>query len=141
MQDHTRLTSLEQIRYFLKHPITPRPLRFSRERYLRHWTIHRAWQLYQAELRRERTLELERQYNSMREACEALRLMDGHGNVSEATSDGLSMGRPVPENTDVGRLYRKAMHKGEIWKGIPIEYARMQTDAPATKAWDDEWTR
>lgn len=33
------------IRYHLQHPLTPRPLRFSRLRALRHWTIHRAWQL------------------------------------------------------------------------------------------------
>lgn len=33
------------IRYHLQHPQTPRPLRFSRLRALRHWTIHRAWML------------------------------------------------------------------------------------------------
>ena len=33
------------IRYHLQHPRTPRPLRFSRMRALRHWTIHRAWML------------------------------------------------------------------------------------------------
>ncbi|KMU84984.1 hypothetical protein CIHG_02767 [Coccidioides immitis H538.4] len=47
------------IRYFLYHPLTPRPLRFSRDRYLRHWTIHRAWNLYQAKRRAARDLELE----------------------------------------------------------------------------------
>jgi hypothetical protein len=33
------------IRYHLQHPKTPRPLRLSRLRALRHWTIHRAWML------------------------------------------------------------------------------------------------
>lgn len=33
------------IRYHLQHPKTPRPLRLSRMRGLRHWTIHRAWML------------------------------------------------------------------------------------------------
>lgn len=33
------------IRYHLQHPKTPRPLRLSRMRALRHWTIHRAWML------------------------------------------------------------------------------------------------
>jgi len=33
------------IRYHLQHPATPRPLRLSRMRALRHWTIHRAWML------------------------------------------------------------------------------------------------
>lgn len=33
------------IRYHLQHPETPRPLRLSRMRALRHWTIHRAWML------------------------------------------------------------------------------------------------
>jgi large subunit ribosomal protein L40 len=33
------------IRYHMQHPETPRPLRLSRMRALRHWTIHRAWML------------------------------------------------------------------------------------------------
>ena len=33
------------IRYHLQHPKTPRPLKLSRMRGLRHWTIHRAWML------------------------------------------------------------------------------------------------
>lgn len=77
----------------------------------------------------------------MRDACEALRLIDGDGMTSSLTSDAQSMGRPAPENTDVGRLYRIAMHKKDIWKGVPIEYARIQTDSPPTDGWNHSWTR
>jgi large subunit ribosomal protein L40 len=48
------------IRYHLQHPKTPRPLRLSRMRGLRHWTIHRAWMLYQRNLKEKEGLELER---------------------------------------------------------------------------------
>ncbi|KIW93944.1 uncharacterized protein Z519_05259 [Cladophialophora bantiana CBS 173.52] len=110
------------IRYFLYHPttLTPRPLRFSRNRYLRHWTITRAWNLYRHNLKKSRELELERQYNAMRDANEELRVGVGDG----------------------GRLFRKAQMKTGIWGiggsgvggapgsggrakgGVPIEYAR-----------------
>lgn len=101
--------SLALIRYFLHHPLTPRPLRFSRNRYLRHWTIHRAWQLFQAKQRRQQELELERQYQSMQAACEELRTAAGDG----------------------GRLFRKSMNKKGIFTDLfPIEYGRMQTDYP-----------
>ncbi|EDN02242.1 predicted protein [Histoplasma mississippiense (nom. inval.)] len=97
------------IRYFLYHPLTPRPLRFSRNRYLRHWTIHRAWQLYCAKKREARQLELERQWNSMRDACEELRTGAGDG----------------------GKLFRISMNKrGVFTDQIPIEYGRMQTEGP-----------
>ncbi|MCJ1286952.1 hypothetical protein MMC26_006299 [Xylographa opegraphella] len=117
------------IRYFLQHPITPRPLRLSRLRSLRHWTIHRAWQLYNFKLRAAENLELERQYFSMRNACEELRLGCGDG----------------------GRLYRQAMVKKGIYGGlkaekgreggVPIEYTRAQTDTPPRDGWDHEWRR
>ncbi|MCJ1392059.1 hypothetical protein MMC18_004926 [Xylographa bjoerkii] len=117
------------IRYFLQHPITPRPLRLSRLRDLRHWTIHRAWQLYQHKRRVAENLELERQYFSMREACEELRLGCGDG----------------------GRLYRQAMVKKGNYGGlkaekgreggVPIEYTRAQTDTPPRDGWDHEWRR
>lgn len=98
------------IRYFLHHPTTlqPRPLRFSRNRYLRHWTIHRAWNLYQSKLKTARQLELERQYNAMAAANEELRLGAGDG----------------------GRLFRKGQMKTGVWSiperggGVPIEYAK-----------------
>ncbi|PNS17148.1 hypothetical protein CAC42_7202 [Sphaceloma murrayae] len=130
---HTNCPAL--IRYFLQHPLTPRPLRFSRNRYLRHWTIHRAWQVFRAKTRQLRELELERQYNSMREACEALRLMDGKGMRVEEGSVEASSAK------DVGRLYRIAMLKNDVWGGVPIEYARIQTQTPARDGWNHEWKR
>lgn len=48
------------IRYHMQHPKTPRPLRFSRMRALRHWTIHRAWMLFRRKQRDCERLELER---------------------------------------------------------------------------------
>ncbi|KAM3421762.1 hypothetical protein BST61_g2140 [Cercospora zeina] len=140
------------IRYFLHHPLTPRPLRFSRTRFLRHWTIHRAWQRYQDKLRRDRELELERQYNSMAEACEQLRLIDGEGLTH---ADRIQLGQnPVdltqsgsgPHEEDAlrsieGRLYRLAMLKNGIWNAVPIEYARIQTETPAREGWNHGWTR
>ncbi|KAF2210763.1 hypothetical protein CERZMDRAFT_69335 [Cercospora zeae-maydis SCOH1-5] len=127
------------IRYFLHHPLTPRPLRFSRTRFLRHWTIHRAWQRYQDKLRHDRQLELERQYNSMAEACEQLRLIDGDGMTHE---ERIKLGqKPIVSPQAEGRLYRLAMLKNGIWKGVPIEYARIQTETPAREGWNHGWTR
>ena len=121
------------IRYHLYHPLTPRPLRFSRLRSLRHWTIHRAAQLLVHRDRMLRERELERQYNAMRAACEELRLGVGDG----------------------GRLYRQAMSRKGLYGGlkaaqggglagnggIPIEYARAQTEGPSRAGWDEGWTR
>ncbi|KIW53429.1 hypothetical protein PV05_09004 [Exophiala xenobiotica] len=130
------------IRFFLYHPttLTPRPLRFSRNRYLRHWTIHRAWQLYRSKVRQQRQLELERQYNAMREANEELRVGAGDG----------------------GRLFRKAQMKTGVWSiperggGVPIEYARGMVEymgstgglgssgtglGAKAKVWDEGWKR
>lgn len=121
------------IRYFLYHPLTPRPLRLSRLRSLRHWTIHRAAQLTMHRDRLLRERELERQYNAMRAACEELRLGVGDG----------------------GRLYRQAMSRKGLFGGpkvaqsaglvgnggIPIEYARAQTEGPSRGGWDEGWTR
>ncbi|EEP82500.1 conserved hypothetical protein [Uncinocarpus reesii 1704] len=108
------------IRYFLNHPLTPRPLRFSRDRYLRHWTIHRAWNLYQAKRRAARDLELERMHASMRAACEELRTGAGDG----------------------GRLFRVAMiKKGVFTDGVPIEVGRLQTETPSREGWNYAWKR
>ncbi|KAL9015827.1 MAG: hypothetical protein Q9185_006794 [Variospora sp. 1 TL-2023] len=119
------------IRYHLHHPKTPRPLRFSRLRALRHWTIHRAAQLHLHAQRRQQELELERQYNAMRAACEELRV-------------GLD---------DGGRLYRQATTRkglfggikmeGEIVGngGVPIEYAKAQVEGPPREGWDHGWKR
>jgi large subunit ribosomal protein L40 len=122
--DHENVTNLTSIpaliRYFLYHPLTPRPLRFSRNRYLRHWTIHRAWQLFQAKQRRAHELELERQYQAMQSACEELRVGAGDG----------------------GRLFRKSMIKKGIFTDMfPIEYGRMQTEYPAGEGWNHDWKR
>jgi large subunit ribosomal protein L40 len=148
-----------QIRYHLQHPLTPRPLRFSRyanittlgsiptrsliivsirNRALRHWTIHRAWQLYQAKQREQHQSDLERQYNSMRVACEALRLIDNHGLTA---AERLKLGEPEAEGQQIGKLYRVAMQKKGIWDGVPIEYARIQTDTPPKDGWNHSWTR
>ncbi|KAL2052455.1 hypothetical protein ABVK25_007327 [Lepraria finkii] len=121
------------IRYHLHHPLTPRPLRLSRQRALRHWTIHRAAQLLLHRNRYLRERELERQYNAMRGAMEELRLGVGDG----------------------GRLYRQAVSRKGIYGGlkvgemdgvvtnggIPVEYARAQTDGPPRVGWDHSWTR
>ncbi|KAL8716300.1 MAG: hypothetical protein Q9220_000205 [cf. Caloplaca sp. 1 TL-2023] len=109
------------IRYHLHHPATPRPLRFSRLRALRHWTIHRAAQLHLHKTRQAEERELERQYNSMRAACEELRTGAGDG----------------------GRLYRQAMsRKGLLGEGgVPIEYARGQVEGPGRSGWDAGWRR
>lgn len=48
------------IRYHLQHSKTPRPLRFSRMRALRHWTIHRAWQLNRRKRLDQEEIELHR---------------------------------------------------------------------------------
>lgn len=42
---------------------------------------------------------------------------------------------------EVGRLYRIAMEKQGVFQGVPIEYARIQTDTPAKSGWDHEWKR
>ncbi|KAL2827035.1 hypothetical protein BDW59DRAFT_160616 [Aspergillus cavernicola] len=105
------------IRYFLHHPLTPRPLRFSRTRYLRHWTIQRAWNLYQGERRQKKTDELQRQWQAMNTACEELRTGAGDG----------------------GWLFRKSMIKTNLFTDMfPIEYGRMQTEGPG-EGWNEGW--
>ena len=106
---------------------------------------------YQDKLRQERELELERQYNSMAAACEALRLIDGEGLTQEERvkygQKELLPGSKGVSEEDVlrsreGRLYRIAMRKdGGVWKGVPIEYARIQTETPAREGWNHGWTR
>lgn len=69
--------------------------------------------------------ELARMYQSMHSAMEALRTLD------------------APGTPGAGRLYRIALEKKGIYKhgGVPIEYARYQTDTPAKEAWNHAWTR
>ncbi|KAL1589099.1 hypothetical protein WHR41_02102 [Cladosporium halotolerans] len=129
---------ITQIRYHLQHPLTPRPLRFSRNRALRHWTIHRAWQLYQFKLRNKQQSDLEKQYQSMANACEALRLIDNQGLTAE---ERLKLGEGEAEGNQMGKLFRIAMQKKGIWDGVPIEYARIQTDTPPRDGWNHAWTR
>ncbi|KAF1974678.1 hypothetical protein BU23DRAFT_530976 [Bimuria novae-zelandiae CBS 107.79] len=132
------------IRYHLSHPLTPRPLHFSRLRYLRHWTIHRAWLLFLRKRRRAEEFDLERQYMAMRSACEHLRLMDSNGNVvgeEEAGGQGADAGALGVRGKEVGRLYRAAMLKRGVWGSVPVEYGRVQVDFPAREGWNHGWTR
>ncbi|KAF2235423.1 hypothetical protein EV356DRAFT_514238 [Viridothelium virens] len=154
---------VRHIKFHLAHPITPRPLRFSRHRALRHWTIHRAWHTHLSQVRRARELDLERQYESMKGACEALRTLgeDGIGytiaRAPEPNEDGTVPLQKAQEGgeglvviggsgkgeggKELGRLYRLAMEKKGIWQGVPIEYARIQTDTPGREGWDHGWKR
>lgn len=136
-----RITS---IRYHLSHPLTPRPLHFSRTRALRHWTIHRAWLLFQRKRRAAAERSLERQYAAMRAACEHLRLMDTHGNLvsaSEAGGQGPDAGRLGNKGREVGRLYRSAMLKRGVWGSVPVEYGRLLVDFPPRDGWNEGWRR
>lgn len=72
----------------------------------------------------------------MRDACEALRLMDSNGMVVKEGSEDLAA-----KGKDVGRLYRIAMSKNGIWEGVPIEYARIQVENPGRDGWNHGWTR
>jgi large subunit ribosomal protein L40 len=64
-------------------------------------------------------------HQSMYNACEELRKTEGPGNKNE------------------GYLYRVAMEKRGVYgrDGIPIEYARYQTETPGKVAWDHDWKR
>ncbi|EPE09079.1 ring finger domain protein [Ophiostoma piceae UAMH 11346] len=114
---------LDKALYKLK--FIPPPLRMARNRYLRHWTIHRAWLLFRRQAREQRERELMQQYQSMANACEELRLSRGPGLRTE------------------GYLYRVAMEKKGVYRhnGIPVEYARPQTETPALVAWNHDWER
>ncbi|KAH6856948.1 hypothetical protein B0I37DRAFT_396392 [Chaetomium sp. MPI-CAGE-AT-0009] len=103
----------------------PPPLRMGRNRHLRHWTIHRAWLLFRRREREARERNLMRQHQSMSRACEELRLTSG------------------PGTRDEGYLYRVAMEKKGVYglHGVPIEYARAQTETPAKVAWNHDWKR
>lgn len=103
----------------------PPPLRMGRLRWLRHWTIHRAWQLFQRKQKEAVLKERARMHAGMYNACEELRRTVGPGDRGE------------------GYLYRVAMEKKGVWglNGVPIEYARFQTDSPANVPWNHDWTR
>lgn len=97
----------------------------ARLRYLRHWTIHRAWQLFRRKQHEAIGKERSRMHAGMYNACEELRKTVGPGSRGE------------------GYLYRVAMEKKGVYglEGVPIEYARFQTDSPAKEAWNHEWKR
>jgi large subunit ribosomal protein L40 len=101
----------------------PPPLRMARNRHLRHWTIHRGWLLFRRKQREEREGNLMKQHQAMSRACEELRLTAGPGTRPE------------------GYLFRVAMEKKGVYglNGVPIEYARAQTDTPARVAWNHDW--
>lgn len=101
------------------------PLRMARNRWLRHWTIHRAWNLFRRREEEAAEREMMRMQQSMAHACEALRNMGGPGTRPE------------------GWLYRKAMEKKGIWgkDAVPIEYARPMVETPGNKPWNHEWKR
>ncbi|RDA92088.1 hypothetical protein CP533_3588 [Ophiocordyceps camponoti-saundersi (nom. inval.)] len=103
----------------------PPPLRMARLRHLRHWTIHRAWQLFRRQHHERLAHERHRLHASMYNACEELRKTRGPGYRPE------------------GSLYRVSMIKAGLWRlnCIPIDYARMQTETPAREAWNHDWKR
>ena len=54
----------------------------------------------------------------------------------------MKMGETPDEGKEMGRLYRIAMQKKGVWDGVPIEYARLQTESPGRDGgWNHEWTR
>lgn len=103
----------------------PPPLRMARLRYLRHWTIHRAWMLFRRQQKEAIDAERSRMHAGMYNACEELRKTKG------------------PAGRGEGYLYRVAMEKKGVWRmgAVPIEYGRMQTDTPPKEAWDHNWKR
>ena len=74
----------------------------------------------------------------MAHACEALRLIDTHGLTAE---ERLKLGEGEAEGNQMGKLFRLAMQKKGIWEGVPIEYARIQTETPPKDGWNHSWTR
>lgn len=78
-------------------------------------------------------MELERHYNSMREAMEELRIGAGDG--------GTLYRRAVQRRGIFGGLQTE-QSRGVIGNGgIPLEYARGQVDGPSRGGWDDGWVR
>jgi large subunit ribosomal protein L40 len=64
-----------------------------------------------------------------------------HKSMAAAMEELRTMDPPGTKNA--GRLYRIATEKKGIFGhgGVPIEYARLQTDTPAKEAWNHGWTR
>ncbi|KOS22341.1 hypothetical protein ESCO_002021 [Escovopsis weberi] len=103
----------------------PPPLRMARLRHLRHWTIHRAWMLFRRRQLEAIEKERSRMHFGMYNACEELRATAGPGGRGE------------------GYLYRVAMEKKGVYglNGVPIEYARYQTENPGKEPWNHDWKR
>ncbi|KAJ9160964.1 hypothetical protein NKR19_g2768 [Coniochaeta hoffmannii] len=125
VQQDPKIVSMKKHLSLLSPRRIPAPLRMARNRHLRHWTIHRAWLLLRRRQREARERELMRMYQGMSLACEELRTTSGPGTREE------------------GYLYRVAMEKKGVYghHGVPIEYARMQTETPAKEAWNHGWKR
>lgn len=124
-QQDPKIVSMKKHLSLLSPRHIPPPLRMARNRHLRHWTIHRAWQLFRRSQREAREGELMRMHQGMSLACEELRATAGPGTREE------------------GYLYRVAMEKKGVYghNGVPIEYARMQTETPAREPWNHGWKR
>ncbi|KAB5532735.1 hypothetical protein GE09DRAFT_1227910 [Coniochaeta sp. 2T2.1] len=125
-QQDPKIISMKKHLSLLSPRRIPPPLRMARNRHLRHWTIHRAWQLFRRKQREAHERELMRMYQGMSLACEELRQTNGPGTREE------------------GYLYRVAMEKKGVYghNGVPVEYGRMQTETPARpEAWNHAWKR
>ncbi|KAB5536040.1 hypothetical protein GE09DRAFT_971775 [Coniochaeta sp. 2T2.1] len=125
-QQDPKIISMKKHLSLLSPRHIPPPLRMARNRHLRHWTIHRAWQLFRRKQREAHERELMRMYQGMSLACEELRQTNGPGTREE------------------GYLYRVAMEKKGVYghNGVPVEYGRMQTETPARpEAWNHGWKR
>lgn len=92
----------------------------------------------------------------MRDACEALRLIGEDGlaisngsnavpppgardpafvsiertSGKEKSTESIDVKAFAERQKQVGRLFRTSMNKTGLWEGVPIEYARAQTDTP-----------
>lgn len=66
---------------------------------------------------------------------------NGTGGEGIEEKEHLDLQSAAEQQKEVGRLYRTAMLKTGVWDGVPIEYARAQTETPARNGWDHGWTR
>ncbi|MCJ1329709.1 hypothetical protein MMC10_006389 [Thelotrema lepadinum] len=134
------------IRYTLHHPTRhmPRPLRFSRLRHLRHWTITRAWSLFRASSQKSHLASLEKQYNSMRAACEDLRVNCGEYG-ERLYRQAMNKKGTFGGRSDLPLVMGGAGERGRVERGreggVPVEYARGLVDTLGRGGWDGGWTR
>lgn len=102
-----------------------------------------------------------RAQQSMERACEALRTIVGPLGDGNESADGQPSKGFFGKGPAEGYLFRVAMEKKGVYgvadppppgasgkesaavrpKGVPIEYARPQTDTPARVAWNHDWKR